>query len=286
MASIFNKVNRLKSMPWTWDQFLTELDRVYPSGVDEKTLKKHYKQPHRASTQAIEQAIDSLHQRYFPSPFSRHSEALLRIYNRQQSRAERQDMQLLLHRLIDAEDWTETLDRVRLQWILANSYFDQIAELRDSRRQKMLAQCQSEAIRHYQAAIDMVITHPSTEQQLGANNLFKLRQNILACYLNALDKNQRDDAKLLTPYLQQADFFNSSRALLAAEPYQWSVARNALRFASILRDCDESEFFYHQLIKASPFFEDIHYQPLNTIALADSPVFNWAINQLKLATKQ
>jgi hypothetical protein len=282
MASIFNKVNRLKSIPWTWDKFLSELDQVYPSGIDEKTLKSHYKQPHRASTQAIEQAIETLHRHYFPSPFSPHCEALLRVYNRQSTAPGRQDIQLLLHRLIAAQDWPEDLDTIRLHWILANSYFDQIAEWRDSRRSSQLKECQCKAVEHYQAAIDITVAKPRSAKQIGANNLFKLQQNILACYLNALEKDQRDNAQLLAPYLQQADFFNNSRSLLAVEPFQWSVARNALRFASILKNQQEVEFFHRCLLKACHYFSDIHYQPLNTVALADSPVFNWAINQLKL----
>ncbi|ROR97953.1 hypothetical protein EDC56_3622 [Sinobacterium caligoides] len=282
MPSLFNKVNRLKAIPWTWDKFLCELDLIYPAGIDEKTLKAHYKQPHRASTQTIIEAIETLHRRYFPSPFSPHSEALLRLYNSlavDEENGDTEAMRIVLKRLIEQRDWQQPLDRIRLHWILANSYFDLIPCHRDRRRHQALEYCQQQAISHYQQAITIARQHPDTLQQLGPTNLFKLQQNVLACYLNALEKTQRSDGRQLASYLEQSDFFASSRQLLRQEPFQWNVSRNALRFASMLKDAKQCEFFYHHLTEHCAFFLDPHYRPLNTQSLAESPAFAWALQQ-------
>ena len=81
MPNLFSKIHRLKNQGWTWDKFLSELDLIYPGGMDEKTLKSHYRQPHKGSTSHTQELIETLHKRDFPSPFPADIDALMRVYN-------------------------------------------------------------------------------------------------------------------------------------------------------------------------------------------------------------
>lgn len=81
MANIYAKVHRLKSLGWTWDQFLFEFEKRFPAGIDEKTLYALYRQPHRKPSRHISQEIEALHQEFFPSPFPADIEALMALYS-------------------------------------------------------------------------------------------------------------------------------------------------------------------------------------------------------------
>lgn len=293
MPNLFCKVHRLKSQGWTWDHFLSELERIYPSGIDEKTLKSHYRQPHKRATSHTQQLIETLHSQYFPSPFPVDIEALMRLYNNLVAcpkhgtiESDIADLQCFLRGQLDEPQQT-ALRSARLHWLLANTYFDGLAALRSVGKRNQLETSQQRAVQHYQQAIQLIELHNQQVQAGGGEDnatttmvseftLYKLRQNILACYLNAVAPEQREHDEKVLNYLTHSDFMTQSARVMEQEPYLWVVARNGLRFGSLLRSAVYCQQFFGLLVTASRWFEDLDYAPLGYPAIHQSKEFHWA----------
>ena len=104
-----------------------------------------------------------------------------------------------------------------------------------------------------------------------------MRQNILACYLNAVHENKRDSDPEIRKYLVASDYLAQSRRMLEHEPFQWVIARNGLRFCSLLQDSEGVKDFFERLVVAYKGFDDLAYSPLSQPSLRDSESFQWAI---------
>ncbi len=263
---------------------MSELDRIYFGGIDEKTLKSHYRQPHKRSTSHTQQLIESLHKRYFPSPFPADTEALMRIYNNlvdcpkhATTEADVADLRLFLQAQVN-EQGMPLLRAARLNWLLANTYFDDIGALRTARKRVQLQEYQKHAIQHYQQAITLIETHnqEAAESSVSEFVLYKVHQNILACYLNAIEPEHRESDEQVLNYLTHSDFLSQSKKVLVQEPYLWVVARNGLRFGSLLKSATLCEQFFRLLVAASPYFLDLDYAPQGYPAICNSKEFNWA----------
>lgn len=112
--------------------------------------------------------------------------------------------------------------------------------------------------------------------------LYKLRQNILACYLNAVAPEQRENDEQVQYYLVHSDFLVQSERVLKQEPYLWVVARNGLRFASLLKSKAYCDRFFSLLVASSAYFEDLAYTPQGYPAISESKEFSWACDNLSL----
>lgn len=292
MANLFSKINRLKSQGWTWDKFLFEIEQQFPAGLEEKTLKAHSKQPHRKSTWYVEQVIHTLHNNAFPSPFPSDVEGIMRVYsnlfkcNKHTSKDQDIiDLSLFIKEVIEQSRHEPLLRRARLHWLYANIHFDQLSSLRNSHHKHQLHVTQQTAIEHYNDSLKLMDEHIKNENQpnLTEFTLYKAQQNVLACYLNVVQSEQRFNDVNVLRYLKQSDFIPRSMMVMVNEPYQWVVARNGLRFSSITKNKANCVWFFDSLIKSSKFFSDLTYKPLGYPAIADSPEFNWAIsNALKV----
>lgn len=286
MPNLYCQVHRLKAQGWTWDQFLDQVASMSP-GVDEKTLKALHRLPHRKANKHVASIIERLHQHCFPSPFPDEVEALMRIYNRTRAhQAQEQhdhdgdDFLLFLGREIDMTN--ELLRNARLHWLMANIYFDRITELRESSRQETLLTAQTHAIEHYEQALELIEAHKAEKliPNVAFFESFKLRQNILACLLNAESPETRYRSQKVLDHVVASGFLAASEAVLKEEPYQWVVARNGLRFSSLVQDAEQSLLFFGLLVAANKLFADIHYNPQFYPAIADSPEFGWAIQNV------
>lgn len=288
MPNLFCKIHRLKAQGWTWDYFLSELEKIYAGGVDEKTLKSHFRQPHKRSASHTQQLIETLHKQCFPSPFPADAEALMRIYNNLVScskhvtkEADIADLRLFLNAEVSGVN-APLLRSARLYWLLANTFFDCLGEYRQAGKRSLLAESQQQAIEHYQQAIVLIEQHNQLidDHQVSEFVLYKVRQNILACYLNAVEPEQRESDEQVLNYLEHSDFLAQSERVLAQEPYLWVVARNGLRFASLLKSREHCERFFSLLVNASAYFEDLAYSPLGYPAISESKEFEWACKQV------
>lgn len=287
MPNLFCKIHRLKAQGWTWDDFLSELEKIYAGGIDEKTLKSHYRQPHKRSSSHTQSLIETLHKQCFPSPFPADTEALMRIYNNlvgcpkhSTKEADIADLRVFLETEIAGQN-KPPLRSARLNWLLANTYFDCLGEYRQAGKKNLLARCQQQAIQHYQQAIVLIEQHNqlTDDHQVSEFVLYKVRQNILACYLNAVEPEQRESDQQVLNYLEHSDFLAQSERVLAQEPYLWVVARNGLRFASLLKSQEHCERFFSLLVESSGYFEDLDYSPLGYPAISESKEFDWACKQ-------
>lgn len=290
MPNLFSKIHRLKSQGWTWDQFLSELDLIYPGGMDEKTLKSHYRQPHKGSTSHTQQLIETLHKQYFPSPFPVDIDALMRVYNNLLACPKHlavehdiADLQVFLNAQI-LEPCRSVLRTARLHWLTANTYFDNLAELRSVGKKDRMLVCQQQAVQHYEQAVSLLeaYNNDADDHAISEFILYKLRQNILACYLNAVPPEQRESDRQVLYYLSHSDFLAQTERVLKQEPYLWVVARNGLRFASLLKSKEYCDRFFSLLVASSAYFEDLTYAPQGYPAISESKEFFWACENLSL----
>jgi len=287
MANLFSKINRLKNQGWTWDRFLFEIEQQLPAGLEEKTLKAHFRQPHRKSTRHVEQVIQTLHNNAFPSPFPSDVEGMMRVYSNlfkcKKHVSKDQDiidLSLFIKEVIEQSSHELLLRRARLHWLYANMHFDQLPSLRAGHHKHQLHATQQTAIEHYNYSLTLMDEHIKTDNKpyLSEFTLYKARQNVLACYLNVVQPEKRFNDENVLNYLKQSDFIPRSMTVMVNEPYQWVVARNGLRFSSITKHKANCIWFFESLVKSSKFFSDLNYTPLGYPAIADSPEFNWAID--------
>ena len=287
MTTVFNQVHRLKNQQgWTWDHFLSEIDRIHPGGMDEKTLYSLYRQPHKKPTTHVSKLINQLHTQYFPDPFPQEINRLMSLYNnlircKKHLTRERdiEDLEYFLNAQLKRE--TDLLRIARIAWLLGNIHFDRIPTLRDNGQRSQLNQTKQIAIDYYQASVAAIENHnQQNDIPVGASYLYKARHNILACYLNAVLQEQRSSDPDVLQYLRQSNYIFESKQTIQAEPFQWGIARNGLRFSSLLHNEDDARYFFNALVNVSEKFKDLDYEPLNYGAIAAGADFQWAVNQV------
>lgn len=288
MTTVFNKIHRLKRQPdWTWDRFLTEIDQYSATGVDEKTLYSHFREPHKKPNSHLEKLINKLHDDCFPDPFPEDLNRLMRLYNhlfncKKHIAKEKdiQDLEFFLQQQCERED---VLLRVsRLHWLLGNIEFDRIPIYRDNGMQEQLGWCKQRAINHYQKSVLAIEQHNESDPQtmVGASHLYKARHNILACYLNAVPQTKRAKDTAIIHYLKASNYIANSKQTLAAEPFQWTIARNGLRFSSLVENEADVIYFIKALAGISRRFLALDYKPLNHGAIKDGEDFHWALENV------
>lgn len=290
MTTTFNKIHRLKQQTgWTWAHFLTEIDRLPFGSLDEKTLYNLYRLPHRKPNTHVSKMINLLHERYFPDPFPEEINALMRVYNHLISCKHHHDIEkdvddlvLFLTAQLALESDQNYLRHARINWLLGHTYFDRIPYARNNGKQQLLAEYKQTAIQHYSASVNWIEQynqrHP--QQRIAAHQLYKAHHNILACYLNGVSNHKRSQDEALLTWLQQSDYISNSKQTLKVEPFQWSIARNGLRFASLLENEADCRCFFEKLFAISPYFLDLNYSPLNTSAIVASEDFSWSVNNV------
>lgn len=288
MTTVFNKIHRLKQQPgWTWDRFLTEIEKCSPAGLDEKTLYSHYREPHKKPSSHVTRLINQLHDECFPDPFPEALNRLMRLYNhlfrcKKHLTKEKdiQDLEFFLQQQCQRED--ELLRTARLHWLLGNIEFDRIPVYRDNGMRDQLNECKQQAISHYQQSVTAIEQHNHLHpaQAVGASHLYKARHNILASHLNAVPQAQRNRDAGIIAYLRASSYITNSKQALQAEPFQWTIARNGLRFSSLLENGDDVKYFITALASISKRFLNLDYEPLNHGAINKGNDFRWAIDHV------
>jgi hypothetical protein len=289
MPSTYNKIHRLKSQGWTWPEFLAELEQVAVHSIDEKTLYSNFRLPHRKPNKLLEETINQLHEKYFPSPFPKEVEGLITLYNHlanaKNYRTQEDDIELL-KRFVLAELQHDNpqydLRYSRLAWLAANIAFDRISYCRDNGLLEKLAENQKSALKWFQQA-KQAISHcqHSVEIKIEPFVIYKLTQNMLASYLNALPSSNRLDNNDLKSFIDSSDYISESKHMLELEPFQWGIARNGLRFSSLLKNAEDCEYFYRALVTANKHFLDIDYQLPGALSIGESDDFHWALDIIR-----
>ncbi len=289
MPSTYNKIHRLKSQGWTWPEFLAEIEQVSVHSIDEKTLYSNFRLPHRKPNKLLEETISQLHEKYFPSPFPTEVEGLITLYNHLESaknyRTQEDDIELL-KRFVLAELQHDNpqydLRYARLAWLAANIEFDRISYCRDNGLLEKLAQSQESALKWFQEA-KRVVTHCQQSLKINVEPfvVYKITQNMLACYLNAIPSSNRLDNNELKSFIDSSGYIDETKHMLEREPFQWGIARNGLRFSSLLKNSDDCEYFYRALVKANKHFLEFDYQIPGMLSIRESDDFQWAIGNFK-----
>ncbi len=280
MPTTFNKIHRLKQL-WTWEAFVEQ----YDVGPDIKTLKSTYRYPHHKPSRHTVALIDKLHEAEFPSPFPTEIDGLMDVYESFIRSDKKEDFGKEIQKLeayvkfeIDRGRSELPLRDARLNWLLGDIYFDRIPAFRTVAE---LDHLKLQAIRYYQQALGII----EAETELSELVKYKVRQNILACYLNAAKRKGSwvEDEDTLN-YFENSNFLGKTKEVLLLEPFNWNIARNGLRFASMLHDRDNVQYFFNQLLDVSKLFKDLNYEPFETSALNRSGDFQWAIENVLIPT--
>lgn len=287
MTTVFNKLHRIKNQPgWTWERVLEAVDRVHPAGINEKTLYAHFHQPHKRANGHVSKIVDTLHEECFPNPFPEDVNRLMGVYNRLAERAQRtgdeqevDDLEYFLKSLLQRESPDEQVRLARLHWLLGNISFDRIPCYRDNGQRKKLDQVRNQAVDHYHKSVTALVAHNERNpgRKVGAHHLYKARHNILACHLNSVARDARATDPGVLRYLKESNYIAASKQTLREEPFQWSIARDGLRFSSLLRNAEDAEYFFDAMVAVSGKFLDLNYEPLDTDAIARSADFKWAV---------
>jgi hypothetical protein len=289
MPSTYNKIHRLKAQGWTWPEFLAQIEQVSVHSIDEKTLYSNFRLPHRKPNKLLEETISLLHETFFPSPFPKEVEGLITLYNHLNSaknlRTQEEDIELL-ERFVLAEiqqpdskpESEPSLRYARLCWLAANIAFDRIAYCRDNGLATKLAENQMSALKWFQQA-KLAIEHCKQSQGINVEPfvIYKLTQNKLACYLNGLPSANRLDNHVLKGYIEGSGYIAETKSMLELEPFQWGIARNGLRFSSLLNNAQDCEYFFRALVTANKHFLDCDYQLPGGLSINQSDDFQWAL---------
>jgi hypothetical protein len=289
MPSTYNKIHRLKAQGWTWPEFLAQIEQVSVHSIDEKTLYSNFRLPHRKPNKLLEETISLLHETFFPSPFPKEVEGLITLYNHLNSaknlRTQEEDIELL-ERFVLAEiqqpdskpESEPSLRYARLCWLAANIAFDRIAYCRDNGLATKLAENQMSALKWFQQA-KLAIEHCKQSQGINVEPfvIYKLTQNKLACYLNGLPSANRLDNHVLKGYIEGSGYIAETKNMLELEPFQWGIARNGLRFSSLLNNAQDCEYFFRALVTANKHFLDCDYQLPGGLSINQSDDFQWAL---------
>jgi hypothetical protein len=289
MPSTYNKIHRLKAQGWTWPEFLAQIEQASVHSIDEKTLYSNFRLPHRKPNKLLEETISLLHETFFPSPFPKEVEGLITLYNHLNSaknlRTQEEDIELL-ERFVLAEiqqpdskpESEPSLRYARLCWLAANIAFDRIAYCRDNGLATKLAENQMSALKWFQQA-KLAIEHCKQSQGINVEPfvIYKLTQNKLACYLNGLPSANRLDNHVLKGYIEGSGYIAETKNMLELEPFQWGIARNGLRFSSLLNNAQDCEYFFRALVTANKHFLDCDYQLPGGLSINQSDDFQWAL---------
>ncbi len=290
MASLFNKICRLKQQPgWSWEHFQSEIDSVDPDGIKLKLLQRYHRSPHKKPTKHVSQIIDLLHSEYFPSPFPEPVLRLMHVYGelkkcKRYLTKDKDTCDLESHvkekmKTLVVDDY---LSKVCLEWLLGNVAFDRIAiHLENGSRIKM-EETKKSAIEHYQTAISMLEQHNrlNPDHAVKMRDLYHVHYNILACYLYAVPEEARNHDAAILQHVRKSGYLERCKEAIAEEPFQWSIARNGLRFSSLLEDKGEIKQFFSLLIAVHPKFVDLSYEPFNQLSISVMPAYQWAIKNV------
>ncbi len=295
MTTVFNKIHRLKQQPgWSWEHFLVEIDRQFPAGLNEKTLYSHYRQPHKKPNTQVTKIINQLHEQCFPNPFPEEINRLMRVYNHLvgckkhlSKDKDIEDLECFLKTQLQRDEANGEIDDLRLarlSWLLGNIAFDRIPTYRDNGMWQQLEEAKHQAIHYYQSSVKWLDAHnlaaSCDAEKIGESYLYRARHNILACYLNAVPQEQRSHDQNILRYLRESDYIAGSKHTLEIEPYQWTIARDGLRFASLLHNAEDVKFFFQALVNVSKHFLDLDYKPLNYGPISSGTDFQWAIENV------
>jgi len=290
MTSIYNKIHRLKQQPgWSWGHFQEEINSVDPDGIPFKLLQNYYRSPHKKPTPHVAQIIEFLHSECFPSPFPDQFDRLMHVYSelklsrRHLTKAkDMRDLELHIEQQLSAITADDYLGKACLQWILGNIEFDHIASYIESGEHPKAEEAKQRAIGHYQTVISTIEEHNKQhpENIVGIHHLYRVHYNMLACYLNAITEQHTSHDTATLQYIRDSGYLKRCKEAIADEPFQWSIARNGLRFSSLLEDEKEVKHFFNLLIAIYPRFVDLSYEPYNQLSISVMEDYKWAIKNI------
>jgi len=291
MASIYNKIHRLKQQPgWDWQRFQDEINSVDPDGISLKLLQNYYRSPHKKPTLHVVQIIEFLHRECFPSPFPDEFDRLMHVYRElKMSRRfvtkekDTQDLKRHVEQLLLTLKETEYLGQACLHWLLGNIEFDRIAAHAEQHEKDKVSISKEAALQHYQLVLDSLALHncKHPESAVSEHHIYRAHYNMVACFLNTIPDDaytSHDEATL--KYVRESGYLDHCRTAIAEEPFQWSIARNGLRFSSLLKDVEEVKCFFNLLLEIHPKFIDLSYEPYNQLSVSVMEDYRWAIKNV------
>lgn len=288
MGITYHKLHRIKTHK-TWSEIAEDLSQLggaatMGKSVSRMTLHQLAECPHKQAKPNLKAAIDQLHETIFGSPFPKGVNRLIETYrwlSGQVEHAQRQQHLLNLEAFLN-DHFTfyaaEDAYQARMHWLMGNVKEDLMRLARDTRASDATGDLKQErlyrnnALFHYKKAQELL------EQQGHINELFKLKQNLFACYSNAIPPGERHQSTEIKKCINEIGMIETAREVLNAEPFQWLTARTALMCIALRRETIDLKFareFFEKLVLANQHFINLEYEPLYFKAIAKDKDLQW-----------
>lgn len=275
MGITYHKLHRIRAHK-TWNEIAKDITRLGGASATGKsvsrvTLHQLAECPHKHAKPNLKAAIDQLHENIFGSPFPNGVNRLIETYrwlSAQSDLVQRQQHLQNLEAFLN-DHFTvyggQDAFQARLHWLMGNVQEDLMRLARDMRRDeekgnlKLERNYRNNALLHYKKAQGLL------EQQGHINELFKLKQNIFACYSNAIPSSERSRCAEIKKCIHDIEIIETAREVLEAEPFQWLTARTALMCIALRHETIDLRLareFFERLVMANRHFIELDYQPL------------------------
>jgi len=247
------------------------------TGLSESTIKRILRDPFYKSNDSAIKLVDELYKAYIKNPFPKRLEAIdimQKIMIKRLPPLEYKEYgdPILQQRLeLDLEYGARNLADARIHWLLGHLCFERAKYLSLRMHDNYLS-----AVTYYRRAYEIL----SAQKNLNLGKyLCQIKMTSIAASFNILKHEERHSAKT-RKMLDEIGFINDAENLLIQQPWQYTVARNALVVSSLLHDFNKANMFADHLIKLVPkFFEPgFQWSPEDKSATED-PDLKWFMDK-------
>lgn len=281
MGIIYHKLHRLRTRQ-SWIEIAEAVSCMGGSqdgkSVSRVTLHELASKPHKRAKPKLQAAIDKFHEQIFGSPFPTGANRLLALYRSLIKNGRPQEVEDLTAFVTDHLDHHIQCDlfRARLLWLMGNIKEDLLRQARDKGTGEE-RHLRNQAVQYYRQAALIVEGHELHHEA------FKLKQNIFACYANAVQPGHRNHHAEVRKCIQETGIIDTALRVLDVEPFQWLTARVALMCVAIRQgpqDLALGRDLFERLVQANEHFLDPGYQPDYFLALAEDEDTRWICEQV------
>jgi len=256
---------------------LTISDFSSQTDLSESTIKRILKDPSYKGSEIVSKLINRLYAEHIKSPFPKRIEdidvtlkLMLKQFNKLDYR-EYGDPCLQKCLELDPDYRAHNLADARINWLLGHLCFERANHLNLRRNDNYL-----NAVAYYRRAYEIL---QAENNPYLSKYLCQIKMTSIAASFNPLSQEERH-SEATKVMLEKLGFVADAENLLIQQPWQYSVARNALVICSLLQDYERANIFADHLIRSTPnFFEPgFQWSPEYTPATQD-PDLKWFMDK-------
>jgi transcriptional regulator with XRE-family HTH domain len=162
------------------------------------------------------------------------------------------------------------MDEICAMWLLAWAAHDRA--FRGRKPGEHHEEFRQSALSRYERAIGLTADLVASNGQRYVYVLQNLRVSQLATFFNAEPVATRRDDPRVVAWFSDQKIIEAVLEVARVRPHEWTLLRNGLVAASILKDAERCQLFFKLLTAADPRFHDLFFRPNgSTQTLADDP---------------